>query len=50
MPQPENILFTSDGHVKIADFGSAKMLRSFTNGIITCDPGILVDDVTVRGI
>ncbi|KAJ7547985.1 hypothetical protein O6H91_08G112400 [Diphasiastrum complanatum] len=36
--KPENILLTSDGHLKLADFGSAKIMKPLPNGFIQNDP------------
>jgi serine/threonine protein kinase len=38
--KPENLLLTSDGHLKLCDFGSAKMVRPLANGFFQPEPGI----------
>ncbi|CAM6039946.1 unnamed protein product [Sphagnum compactum] len=37
--KPENLLLTSDGHLKLCDFGSAKMVRPLANGFFQPEPG-----------
>jgi serine/threonine protein kinase len=39
LQQPENLLLTKDGHLKVADFGSAKALGTFSNDLIQNLPG-----------
>ncbi|KAJ7525977.1 hypothetical protein O6H91_17G076700 [Diphasiastrum complanatum] len=36
--KPENILLTSDGHLKLADFGSTKMLKPLQDVFIQIEP------------
>jgi len=37
--KPENLLLTTDGHLKLCDFGSAKMVRPLPNGFFQQEDG-----------
>lgn len=39
MWQPENLLIAADGHLKLCDFGSAKMVRPLPNGFLQSEGG-----------
>lgn len=40
--QPENLLISADGHLKICDFGSAKMVRPLPNGFFQIEGELTV--------